>query len=119
MLSMYELFMRTQVNVSGMLAELLVLGTTITLWIALAWLVFGGILIFLAFGIKCAFPFLHNWLQDAYPNGTVTGTVFLSAFTMPTFSMRDILSLMMYIICFMMIILFLYNTLIWSYAVRN
>jgi multicomponent Na+:H+ antiporter subunit D len=41
----------------------------------------GVILIFLAFGIKSAFPFLHNWLQDAYPNGTVTGTVFLSAFT--------------------------------------
>jgi len=39
------------------------------------------ILIFLAFGVKSAFPFLHNWLQDSYPNGTVTGTVFLSAFT--------------------------------------
>lgn len=38
-------------------------------------------LIFLAFGIKAAFPFLHNWLQDAYPKGTHTGTVFLSAFT--------------------------------------
>jgi multicomponent Na+:H+ antiporter subunit D len=41
----------------------------------------GGLLIFLAFGIKCAFPLLHNWLQDAYPEATVTGTVFLSAFT--------------------------------------
>jgi multicomponent Na+:H+ antiporter subunit D len=41
----------------------------------------GGILIFLAFGIKCAFPFLHNWLQDAYPEATVSGTVWLSAFT--------------------------------------
>lgn len=39
------------------------------------------VLIFLAFGIKCAFPLLHNWLQDAYPEATVTGTVFLSAFT--------------------------------------
>ncbi len=38
-------------------------------------------LIFLAFGIKCAFPFLHNWLTDAYPEATPTGTVFLSAFT--------------------------------------
>jgi multicomponent Na+:H+ antiporter subunit D len=38
-------------------------------------------LIFLAFGIKCAFPLLHNWLQDAYPEATVTGTVVLSAFT--------------------------------------
>ena len=38
-------------------------------------------LIFLAFGIKCAFPLLHNWLQDSYPAATVTGTVILSAFT--------------------------------------
>ena len=41
----------------------------------------GPILIFVAFGIKAAFPLLHNWLQDAYPQATVTGTVFLSAFT--------------------------------------
>ena len=38
-------------------------------------------LIFLSFGIKCAFPLMHNWLQDAYPAATVTGTVILSAFT--------------------------------------
>jgi multicomponent Na+:H+ antiporter subunit D len=38
-------------------------------------------LILLAFGIKCAFPLLHNWLQDAYPEATVVGTVILSAFT--------------------------------------
>lgn len=37
--------------------------------------------ILLAFGIKAAFPFLHNWLQDAYPEATPSGTVFLSAFT--------------------------------------
>ncbi|HEX7720025.1 MAG TPA: Na(+)/H(+) antiporter subunit D [Woeseiaceae bacterium] len=42
---------------------------------------FGTTLIFIAFGIKCAFPLLHNWLQDAYPEATITGTVFLSAFT--------------------------------------
>ena len=41
----------------------------------------GTLLIFLAFGIKAAFPLLHGWLQDAYPEATVTGTVFLSAFT--------------------------------------
>ena len=41
----------------------------------------GTKLIFLAFGIKCAFPLLHNWLQDAYPEATVIGAVFLSAFT--------------------------------------
>lgn len=38
-------------------------------------------LILVAFGIKCAFPFMHNWLTDAYPESTPTGTVFLSAFT--------------------------------------
>ena len=41
----------------------------------------AGWLIFIAFGIKCAFPFLHSWLTDGYPEATVTGTVFLSAFT--------------------------------------
>lgn len=41
----------------------------------------GTWLIFLAFGIKCAFPLLHNWVTDAYPEATPTGTVFLSAFT--------------------------------------
>ncbi len=41
----------------------------------------GGVLIILAFGIKCAFPLLHNWLQDSYPQSTVTGAVILSAFT--------------------------------------
>jgi multicomponent Na+:H+ antiporter subunit D len=38
-------------------------------------------LIFLAFGIKCAFPFVHNWLTDAYPEATPTGTIFLASFT--------------------------------------
>ena len=41
-------------------------------------------LIFLSFGIKCAFPLLHNWLIDAYPESTPVGTVFLSAFTTKT-----------------------------------
>ncbi len=41
----------------------------------------ASLLILLSFGMKCAFPFLHNWLQDAYPQATPTGTVFLSAFT--------------------------------------
>ena len=38
-------------------------------------------LIFISFGMKCAFPLLHNWLQDSYPAATITGTVILSAFT--------------------------------------
>lgn len=41
----------------------------------------SGWLIFIAFGIKCCFPLLHNWLTDAYPEATASGTVFLSAFT--------------------------------------
>ncbi|MFP6654570.1 MAG: Na(+)/H(+) antiporter subunit D [Myxococcota bacterium] len=41
----------------------------------------GGWLIFLSFGIKAAFPLLHGWMKDAYPEATVTGTVFLSGFT--------------------------------------
>ena len=41
----------------------------------------SGMLIFLAFGIKCAFPLLHNWLQDSYPQASAVGTVALSAFT--------------------------------------
>ena len=41
----------------------------------------GVLLVFLAFGIKAGFPFLHTWLADAYPKATVTGTVVLSAFT--------------------------------------
>lgn len=44
----------------------------------------GGIaswLILLSFGIKCAFPLLHNWLTDGYPEATPWGTLLLSGFT--------------------------------------
>ncbi len=41
----------------------------------------GTNLIFFAFGVKCAFPLLHMWLEDAYPEATPTGAVWLSAFT--------------------------------------
>ena len=41
----------------------------------------AGWLVLLAFGVKAAFPLLHSWLIDAYPEGTPTGTVFLCAFT--------------------------------------
>ncbi len=41
----------------------------------------AGWLIFIAFGIKCAFPGLHTWLTDSYAEATATGAVFLSAFT--------------------------------------
>ncbi|MDT8442908.1 MAG: Na(+)/H(+) antiporter subunit D [Desulfuromonadales bacterium] len=48
------------------------LGTTAS------WLIFIGI------GVNCAWPILHPWLTDAYPEATITGTVFLSAFTTKT-----------------------------------
>ncbi len=41
----------------------------------------SGWLLFTAVGIKCAFPLLHNWLTDAYPEATPTATIFLSALT--------------------------------------
>ena len=41
----------------------------------------GAIFIFIALGIKAAFPLMHNWLQDSYPKATHTGAVVLSAFT--------------------------------------
>jgi|Deesub1362A_J573_1020465.scaffolds.fasta_scaffold00004_268 multicomponent Na+:H+ antiporter subunit D len=41
-------------------------------------------LIFIGFGLNCAWPVLHAWLVDAYPEATIAGTVFLSAFTTKT-----------------------------------
>lgn len=41
----------------------------------------GAWLILAAFGVKAAFPLIHSWLQDSYPNATETGAVVLSAFT--------------------------------------
>ncbi|MBB4908782.1 Na(+)/H(+) antiporter subunit D [Actinophytocola algeriensis] len=41
----------------------------------------GGALILAAVGIKCAFPVLHAWLTDTYPEATIVGAVALSAFT--------------------------------------
>jgi multicomponent Na+:H+ antiporter subunit D len=43
-----------------------------------AWLVLAG------FAVNAAIPPLHAWLADAYPEASVTGTVFLSAFTTKT-----------------------------------
>jgi multicomponent Na+:H+ antiporter subunit D len=37
--------------------------------------------IFFGFGLNCAWPILHPWLTDAYPEATITGTIFMSAFT--------------------------------------
>lgn len=41
-------------------------------------------LIFIGVGVNCAWPFLHSWLVDAYPEATITGTIYLSAFTTKT-----------------------------------
>ena len=41
----------------------------------------GTYLIFFGFGLNCAWPILHPWLTDAYPEATITGTIFMSAFT--------------------------------------
>ena len=40
-----------------------------------AWLIFIGI------AVNAAIPPLHPWLKDAYPEATIAGTIFLSAFT--------------------------------------
>jgi Proton-conducting membrane transporter len=41
-------------------------------------------LILVGIGLNAAVPPLHAWLTDAYPEASVTGTVFLSAFTTKT-----------------------------------
>lgn len=41
----------------------------------------GSFLIFIGFGLNCAWPGLHVWLTESYPESTVTGTTFLSVFT--------------------------------------
>ncbi len=41
----------------------------------------SGLVMLLAFGVKSAFPLLHNWVQDAYPKSTISGTILLSVFT--------------------------------------
>ncbi len=43
----------------------------------------SGLILF-GFALNAAVPPLHAWLSDAYPEGTVTGSVFLSAFTTKT-----------------------------------
>ena len=51
---------------------------TLTLGSVGTWLMFLGI------GVNCAWPVMHPWLTDAYPEATIGGTVFLSAFTTKT-----------------------------------
>jgi multicomponent Na+:H+ antiporter subunit D len=42
------------------------------------------IFILIGFGLNAAFIPLHTWLPDAYPEGTVTGSVFMSVYTTKT-----------------------------------
>ncbi len=44
----------------------------------------GGWLILIGFLVNAGAPPLHAWLPDAYPEGTITGTIFLSSFTTKT-----------------------------------
>lgn len=44
----------------------------------------ASFLIFIGFGINCAWPGLHAWLTDAYPETTETGGVFMWTFTTKT-----------------------------------
>ena len=41
----------------------------------------GGVLILLGIAIKGAFPLLHGWIVDTYPEATAVGSVVLSSFT--------------------------------------
>ncbi len=43
-----------------------------------AWMILGG------FAVNAAVVPFHAWIADAYPRGTITGSVFLSAFTTKT-----------------------------------
>jgi multicomponent Na+:H+ antiporter subunit D len=71
------------------ISGVLLLAGAIMLWYETGSLSFNHIglsglaswLIFLSLGIKAAFPFLHNWVTDSYPQSTVSGAVFLCAFT--------------------------------------
>ncbi len=44
----------------------------------------AGVYLILALGIRTAFPVLHAWLTDAYPESTPGGTVLLSVFAITT-----------------------------------
>lgn len=66
----------------GILLQVKSTGTVVFDFIGLGTL--SSWLIFIGFGVNSAWPLLHFWLPDAYPESTVTGAVFLSAFTTKT-----------------------------------
>lgn len=44
----------------------------------------GALLIFLGFGVNCAWPLLGAWLTDTYPEASIGGVVFMATFTTKT-----------------------------------
>ena len=44
----------------------------------------ASVFILMGFGLNTAFIPIHTWLPDSYPQGTVTGSVFLSVYTTKT-----------------------------------
>lgn len=69
------------VLLAGILLHVKQTGSTAVTFIGLtdgnlsSWLIFIGV------GINCAWPILHPWVTDAYPESTITGIIFLSALT--------------------------------------
>lgn len=41
----------------------------------------SSLLIFIGFGVNCAWPVLHAWLPDAYPEATIGGVIFMATYT--------------------------------------
>jgi multicomponent Na+:H+ antiporter subunit D len=44
----------------------------------------GPLLMFLGFGVNCAWPLLGAWLTDTYPEASIGGVVFMATFTTKT-----------------------------------
>lgn len=44
----------------------------------------GPVLMFLGFGINCAWPLVGAWLTDTYPEASIGGVVFMATFTTKT-----------------------------------
>ena len=44
----------------------------------------GSLLIFIGFGINCAWPLLGAWLTDTYPEASIGGVIFMATYTTKT-----------------------------------
>ena len=69
---------------AGLLLRYKALGTFAFTWIDPATAQYYDWLILIGFCVNAAVVPLHAWLPDAYPRGTITGSVFMSAFTTKT-----------------------------------